>query len=142
MLNILTVDDDEITQFHLNQLLLPLGRNRMAYSGEDAIARVEESIASGDGFDVILMDVIMPGIDGLKTVSEIVRLFNEKRIPLERRPKIVMLSSVEERETQIDALYACGADHYIMKPVDEEVLLGALKELGVIPPGQTGLRPR
>lgn len=141
MLNILTVDDDEITQFHMNQLLLPLGRNRMAYSGEDAIARVEESIASGDGFDLVFMDVIMPGIDGLKTVSEIVRLFNEKRVPLERRPKIVMLSSVEERETQIDALYACGADHYLMKPVDEEILLGALEELGVIQPGERGAPP-
>jgi len=138
MLNILTVDDDEITQFHLNQLLLPFGRNRMAYSGDDAIARVEDSISSGDGFDLIFMDVIMPGIDGLKTVSEIVRLFNEKRIPLEKRPKIVMLSSVEERETQIDALYACGADHYLMKPVDGEVLRSALVELGFTLPEEAG----
>lgn len=131
MLNILIVDDDEITQFHASQLLLPLGRNRLACSGEDAIARVRESIESGERYDLILMDVMMPGLGGLKAVSEIVGLYNEHRVPLERRPKIVMLSSVEERETQIDALYACGADVYLTKPLDDLVLRKALAGLGL-----------
>jgi CheY-like chemotaxis protein len=134
MLNILTVDDDEITQFHASQLLLAFGHNRMAYSGRDAIVRVEEAIAGGAGFDLILMDVMMPGLDGLTTVREIVRLYNEHKIPLERRPKIIMLSSVEEPETQIDALYSCGADYYMAKPLDEELLVKALEEMGLLKP--------
>lgn len=132
MLNVLTVDDDEVTQFHANQLLQPFGRVRMAYSGMDAIARVKESIACGENYQLILMDVIMPGLDGLTTVREIVGCYNESRIPLERRPKIVMLTSVDERDTQIDALYACGADHYMTKPLDSDTLTGILLELGVL----------
>lgn len=130
MLNILTVDDDEVTQFHASQLLLPLGPSRLACSGEDAVERVRQSIESGEAFDLILMDVIMPGLGGLKAVSEIVGLYNEHRVPLEKRPKIVMLSAVDERETQIDALYACGADVYLTKPLDEVTLRQALAGLG------------
>jgi two-component system chemotaxis response regulator CheY len=134
VLNVLIVDDDEITQFHASQLLMSIGHCRMAYTGMDAIARVEESIAAGEPYDLILMDVVMPGLDGLTTVREIVKLFNDNRIPLEKRPKIVMLSSVDERDTQIDALYACGADHYLLKPLDGNELVKALAELGLISP--------
>ena len=132
MLNVLTVDDDEVTQFHASQLLQPLGRVRMAYSGMDAIARVQESIASGESYQLLLVDVMMPGLDGLTTVREIVRCYNDSKIPLEKRPKIVMLSSDQERDTRIDALYACGADHYLLKPLDEPMLTAALAELGLL----------
>lgn len=137
MLNILIVDDDEITRFHASQLLLPLGRNRMACCGADAIDRVNECIMKGQKLDLILMDLMMPGIDGLTTVKEIVGIYNQRKVPLEGRPKIVILSSVNERDTQIDALYACGADHYLTKPLDEDALLAALEELGVpLPSGE------
>lgn len=138
MLNVLTVDDDEVTQFHANQLLQPLGRVRMAYCGMDAVARVKESLASGDGYHLIFMDVMMPGLDGLTAVREIVHCYNECRVPLEERPKIIMLSSVEERDTQIDALYACGADHYMTKPLDSDLLAVFLGALGMLPPGGLG----
>jgi CheY-like chemotaxis protein len=131
MLNILTVDDDEVTQVHIHQLLLPLGRVRMAYSGMDAIARVEESLAKGEHYDLIFMDVRMPGLDGLTTVREIIGRYNKNKTPLERRPKIIMLSSVEERDIQIDALYSCGADYYMTKPLEEGRLIQALRELGL-----------
>ncbi|MBI4805492.1 MAG: response regulator [Desulfovibrio sp.] len=132
MLNVLTVDDDEVTQFHVSQLLLEVGRCRMAYTGEEAIARVEESLSGGEPYDLILMDVMLPGLDGLATVREIVTLYNEQKVPLENRPKIVMLSSVDERETQIDALYACGADFYLTKPLENERFIQALREMGLV----------
>jgi len=137
MLNILTVDDDEISLIQVGQMLAELGTNTQARGGVEALALVEESIVNKKKrYDLILMDVLMPGMDGLKTVSGIVRLFNEHKVPLEKRPKIVMLSSVDERETQIDALYACGADHYLTKPVDDKTLKGALADLGLLKPGE------
>jgi two-component system, chemotaxis family, chemotaxis protein CheY len=134
MLSVLTVDDDEVTQFHVSQLLLELGRSRIAYSGEEAIARVEDSLTGGEAYDLILMDVMLPGLDGLATVRGIVTRFNEQRVPLENRPKIVMLSSVDERDTQIDALYACGADYYLTKPLENERFIQALREMGLVIP--------
>jgi len=131
MLHILAVDDDEVTQFHLTQLLMPLGKVRIACAGIDALERVRESLDKGKPYDLILMDVKMPGLDGLTTVREIVGLFNKLRMPLEERPKIIMLSAVDEPDTRIDALYACGADAYLIKPLEGGPLMSALRELNV-----------
>jgi len=132
MLNVLTVDDDALIQIDLAQLLLPLARTRTAASGSEALATVEESLRKGERFQCIFMDVMMPGQNGLDTVSRLVELFNTRRIPMAERPKIVMLSSVDERDTQIDALYACGADYFLLKPLDEPALTKALCELGLL----------
>ncbi|WP_243311236.1 response regulator [Fundidesulfovibrio agrisoli] len=134
MLHILAVDDDEVTQFHLTQLLMPLGKVRIASSGLDALECVRTALDKGKPYDLILMDVKMPGLDGLTTVREIVGLFNKLRLPLEERPKIIMLSAVDEPDTRIDALYACGADAYLIKPLEGESLLAALRELKVAQP--------
>lgn len=134
MLNILIVDDDEVIQFHLSQLLMPLARLRMAADGREALARVEESLHSGERFHCIFMDIMMPGLNGLDAVLAMVHLFNEHRMSLEERPKIVMLSSMNERDTQVDALYACGADYFLSKPLDEPALMKALEDLGLIAP--------
>jgi len=132
VLNVLIVDDDEITRIHSNELLKPHGHCRVAASGAQALALVEQSITDGQPYDLILMDVVMPVLDGLATVRRIVTLYNDRHVPLERRPKIVMLSSVDEPDTQIDALYACGADHYLLKPLDWDKLEAALAELKLI----------
>lgn len=131
MLHILAVDDDEVTQFHVTQLLLPLGRVRIACTGMDALELVREALDKNTPLHVILMDVRMPGLDGLTTVREIVGLFNKLRMPLEERPKIIMLSAVDEPDTRIDALYACGADAYLLKPLEGARLMETLRELGL-----------
>lgn len=132
MLNVLSVDDDAIIQFDLCHLLEPLARTSTAASGGEAVAKVDEALRRGERFQCIFMDITMPGQDGLTTVSQLVELFNTRRIPMAERPKIVMLSSDSERDTQIDALYACGADYFLVKPLDEPALIAALDELGLV----------
>lgn len=134
MLEILAVDDDELIRLDVAMQLSPVGKVAMAGSGAEALAAVRRALDEGRGFDVILMDVLMPGRSGLDCVSDLVGLFNERHVPLEKRPKIIMLSSVEERDTMIDALYACGADHYITKPLDAGKFIAALDELHLAAP--------
>jgi two-component system chemotaxis response regulator CheY len=134
MLQILAVDDDELVRMDTIMQLTPVGRVKGAASGSEALGLVRRSLDEGRGFDVILMDVLMPGRSGLEAVSDLVTLFNERCVPLEKRPKIIMLSSVEERDTMIDALYACGADHYIAKPLDAQKFIAALDELHLAAP--------
>ena len=134
MLEILAVDDDELVRLDAVMQLSPVGRVAAGGSGAEALEKVRNALDEGRGFDVILMDVLMPARSGLQAVNDLVSLFNERRLPLEKRPRIIMLSNVEERDTMIDALYACGADHYITKPLDAGKFIAALAELGLAAP--------
>ena len=68
--------------------------------------------------DLVLMDLMLPGLDGMTASREIIR----------RRPRlpIIMLTARSERETIVEGLDS-GADDYITKPFDLDVLLARVK---------------
>ncbi len=68
--------------------------------------------------DLVLMDLMLPGLDGMTASREIIR----------RRPRlpIIMLTARSERETILEGLES-GADDYITKPFDLDVLLARIK---------------
>ncbi|HEY5377128.1 MAG TPA: response regulator [Polyangiaceae bacterium] len=108
---ILAVDDSAT---YLNELLTVLRGEGYdvvsARSGEEGI-----EMLSSQQFDCILLDLVMPGIDGIETCRRI------KASPLRRDIPLIMLTAAEDRHAMIEAL-ATGADDFISKSSDLEVL--------------------
>ncbi len=71
-------------------------------------------LALRERIDLVLMDILLPGLDGMSVSREILRA--KPRLP------IIMLSAVGERERVLEG-FALGADDYITKPFDLELLL-------------------
>ena len=110
--NILLVDDDARNLMALRELLQGLGpRLVLANSGDEALR-----CALRDDFAVILMDVRMPGLDGIETA----RLIREG--PRFCRTPIIFLTGVEGDSQSIFRGYEAGAVDYIVKPLIPEVL--------------------
>jgi DNA-binding NtrC family response regulator len=86
-----------------------------AYSGEQALARLEADGA----IEVVILDVKMPGMDGIETLTEI-----RRRFPL---VEVIMLTGHATVESGIDGMKK-GAFDYLMKPCDIEVLLAKVNE--------------
>ncbi len=80
------------------------------YSGTDALDELEKN----KGIEVVILDVKMPGMDGMETLVEI-----KKRFPL---LEVVMLTGHATVETAIDGM-KLGAFDYLMKPCDIDLLL-------------------
>jgi CheY-like chemotaxis protein len=103
---ILAVDDDE---FNLKLLKAQLGVEghavRTATSGEEALAVVAEQLP-----DLILLDVMMPGIDGFEVVRRLKADSSTCSIP------IVMVTALEDNESRLKAL-DMGAEDILTKPV-------------------------
>jgi CheY-like chemotaxis protein len=114
---ILVVDDDFRNIFAMTALL-ERGRATVlaAESGADAIAILERT----PQVDVVLMDIMMPVMDGYATMRAIRALPNLAAIPI---VAVTGKSSVGERQRCMDA----GASDYVPKPVDTLELLAALK---------------
>lgn len=113
---IMVVDDSRILQLQLGQILEGTGYEIAAYcqDGETAVDQYEEVKP-----DLVTMDIIMPGIDGLEAA----------RMILEKDPeaKIVMLSSLAYDDT-IEEAKEIGTKGFIYKPFKQEEVLAALEQ--------------
>ena len=111
---LMVVDDSRVMELQICKLLENSKYEVVAYceNGEEAIARYEEVQP-----DIVTMDIIMPGIDGLEAAQVLLEEHPEARI--------VMVSSLICEETIQDA-GAIGTKAFLYKPVQREGLLKAL----------------
>lgn len=111
---IMVVDDSRMVALQMQNLLEGTGYEIAAYcrNGEEAIAQYGQVLP-----DVVTMDIIMPGLDGLETAQAILEEYEDARI--------VMVSSLAYDDT-FDEAKAIGAKGFVDKPFEKERLLEAL----------------
>jgi len=115
---ILVVDDDEFNIKLLKKMLAIEGHAvRTAASGEEALASVAEQLP-----DLVLLDVMMPGLDGLEVARRL------KADPRTRPIPIILITALEDDESRIKGLEA-GAEEYLSKPVNRVELQMRVKNL-------------
>ena len=122
-LSVLVAEDNEINALLVRALLQKLGhRPTMAGSGKAAIDCWLAARAAGTPFDRVLMDLHMPGMDGLEATRRI-RLFEaEDDSPRTRIVALTANASAEDREASL----AAGMDGFLVKPLDRDRLAAAL----------------
>jgi len=129
-LNILLAEDHPVNRELAVTILRQEGhRVTEAGDGREALA-----LATHDRFDLILMDVQMPELDGL----EVTRLIREHEKQSGQHVPIIALTAHAMKGDRESCL-AAGADTYLSKPVKRKELADAIKSLG--PPAPTGAGP-
>jgi two-component system response regulator AlgR len=115
-MRILLVDDEQLAREHLKRMLLELGSDYQlvaeAANGELAVAACNQHEV-----DLVLMDIHMPGMDGL----EAARLLSDKPVP----PAIIFTTAYGEHAL---SAFDVSAVDYLLKPIRREKLLAALKK--------------
>ena len=116
--SIMIVDDDSRNIFTLSSVLQELGAETLsALNGKDAITLLEEE----DGqVDIILMDIMMPIMDGLEAIRLIKNDDKYKHIPI---IAVTAKTMKQDKEMCFDA----GANDYLAKPIDQNALISMLQ---------------
>lgn len=116
---ILIVDDDPRNIFALKLTLKARGyKSETAISAEDAIGILKND----DNIAVVLMDMMMPDTDGYKAIKLIREDQQIRNIPI---IAVTAQAMQEDRQKCLDA----GANDYIKKPVDVDLLMNAIKKI-------------
>jgi CheY-like chemotaxis protein len=115
---ILLVDDSE-TILQMEQMILQGNRYDLviARNGEEGVAKALEARP-----DLILMDVLMPKMDGFEAVRQLRQMAETKSIP------IVMVTT-EAEMASMETGYVSGCSDYIIKPIDRVELLTKVESL-------------
>jgi len=113
-IKVLLVDDEKDFVEMLSLRLQEAGENvTPAYDGKECLEALRKS-----NFDVVLLDIKMPGMDGIQTLREI-----KKKFPI---VEVIMLTGHGTTETAVEGM-KLGAFDYLLKPADFHELLEKLE---------------
>jgi two-component system cell cycle response regulator len=115
---ILVVDDNKITTKLLRRYLESNGFDAVeAYDGIDCLEKVEERLP-----DAIVLDVMMPRLDGYETVKRLKAQEHTRHVP------VVIVTALNDVANQLKSIEA-GADDFLSKPIEEKLLIAKVKLL-------------
>ena len=125
-LSILVAEDNEINALLIRSLLTKLGHSAvLATNGESAVESFLAASSAGTPYDLVLMDVQMPQLDGIAATRQI--RAHEAARPGRRTPIMALTAN-----TLLEDRYACfeaGMDGFLIKPLDRENLTQAIDDM-------------
>lgn len=123
--NVVIVDDNPMILNTLDEVisseagLSVIGR---ADNGKDAIDMIKDTQP-----DVVLLDLVMPQMDGITVVENI-----KKKTSMLKNPAFIILSAVGGEQMKEEAFQA-GANYFLMKPFDKDILVNKIRRIGKRP---------
>lgn len=115
----LIVDDDALSRFHLSSLLSESGDCDTVSNGREAIEAFSQAHGEGRPYDVVFLDVMMPGTDGqatLRAIRESEALLRDKNVPSCR---VIMISSSRDPGDVVES-FRNRCDGFLNKPISKE----------------------
>ena len=129
----LIVEDDPISCRIMEKLLSKHGGNSTtADNGQIAVEKFSQALENKTPYKLVMMDIMMPEVDGLVAVQKIREMERSLGIKEEQQVKIIMTTALSDPRTVMKALYEVQANSYLFKPIDPQKLVVELHALKLI----------
>ena len=132
-MKILILDDEVVSRTKLTLIMDNFGECDAVDNGKDAIALFRTAHHKSEPFDLIMLDINLPEMNGIEVLSEIRKIEQDLQIAGEDRAKILMATSYRDKE-RIIASVQSGCNDYIGKPFDIDIIRSKLAKLGICEP--------
>ncbi|MBF0193824.1 MAG: response regulator [Magnetococcales bacterium] len=127
-MKILIVDDVFENRKLLQDLLVDKGQCELVSNGQDALDLFEAAIEDGTCYDLVLLDIMMPGLDGQDVLKIMRSTESEQGIDAKDEAVIIMVTAVNAPRHVLDAFFQGGCTDYIAKPISRDALFDKLQE--------------
>lgn len=136
-MQILIVEDSNTSRMYLKEILKDVTSKvdadiDCAVSGEEALEKFEHRWLGGNPYDLIFMDIVLPGMDGLQTLEKIRDIEQKKQIREEKKAKAIMTTALDDNTKASRAFFQCEALSYITKPITTDKIQAELDKFGMI----------
>ncbi len=131
---VLVVDDNEAAVLILCDMLVAIGFDvQHANSGLAALVALQSAVAEGKPYEFVMMDWVMPGMDGIETVREM------RKLKLQTPPMVLMVTAAHRRQELVQEAEEVGVVHVLAKPVNRSLLVNTMMQLKGHAPEHTWL---
>lgn len=121
---VMVVDDARVVRMALRGIMKKMGWEVVeAADGREAVAQLEEH----PDLALILLDWHMPEMNGYDFL-----VYLRSKAEFSEHPKVIMVTTEASMPSMLQAL-AAGADEYIMKPFDADMIASKLEQVGIVP---------
>lgn len=122
---VMVVDDNMQNRFLIIETINDIAECEVAENGREAFKLYSKSLDDGE-FDLILLDIAMPEIDGIQLLKLIREQEDFSNVPTEKRLPIIMVTAHEDR---LKEAFNLGCHDFILKPINPDHLLDKTAEI-------------
>ncbi|MBF0339538.1 MAG: response regulator [Magnetococcales bacterium] len=137
-MKILIADDELNNRKLLRDYLKKYAHCDMVSDGKAALELFTADLEDGDPYDLVLLDIIMPVMDGQKALARIRAA--EKKLTVEQADykeiPVIMVTGMDSSLQAMQAYFKGGCSDYLTKPVTRQALLEKLRKFNLIPEGE------
>jgi two-component system chemotaxis response regulator CheY len=130
-MRILIAEDDFASRKFMMRFLAKYGECDVTVDGTEAVEAFVMALESGEGYDLICLDIMMPIMDGYQALKKIREKEEEMHIPEEKSVKIIMTTALSEGKNVTKA-FDLGCTAYAGKPIDQDKFENVLRKLDLI----------
>ncbi|SMP65756.1 two-component system, chemotaxis family, response regulator CheY [Desulfonatronum zhilinae] len=131
-MKVLIVDDDLANRVVMQTFMREKASHiNMAANGEEAVQAFAMALDDQDPYTLILMDIMMPVMDGHEALKAIRKVEKDRSVPPGSEVKVIMVSCLEDQKNVCQAFFHGMATCYLTKPLSKEGLDTALGSISL-----------
>lgn len=130
-MKILIVDDDLVSRSKMEVLMSTYGECILAENGREAVSEYKRAWDLDEHFNLVTLDIEMPGMDGRETLTRIRELETSASATPDKQAVIFMVTGLSEKEQVLKCL-SSGCQDYIVKPFNIQVIREKLQKFGML----------
>lgn len=130
-MRILIVEDDDVSRKFLYKFLSKYGDCDLTVDGMEALDAVSLSYKDNEPYELICLDIMMPKLDGIKTLKAIREIERRNNIHTSKQSKIIITTALNDIDT-VKVTYEEDCDAFAVKPINTKKFLEVLEKLELI----------
>lgn len=130
-MRIFVVDDEHVSRVKTELIMKSFGECDVFKDAVGALDGYRDSLKASCAPELIMLDISMPGMNGIELLSAIRGVEDEFRLPEESRATVIMVTSKSDSDTVVSCIKR-GCDDYVVKPLNWKLIFNKLFKLKLI----------